>query len=165
MSNQYSVRQATELTGVKSHVLRYWEEEMNLPIGRNELGHRIYSENDIQLFLNIKELKNKGMQLRAIRNQLTPSPEIQKPETIPQTSFLPDENPPQKAPENSPADEKIIVFQQILDRLINQELQIKNEGETHCRSVDEAIRRRQLARREAAAASEPAKKKTRKRHG
>ena len=55
---------------VKSYVLRYWEDELDLHIGRNELGHRYYTGEDIQLFLNIKELKNRGLQLRAIHDLL-----------------------------------------------------------------------------------------------
>ena len=64
---RYTVTQAAELTGVKSYVLRYWEEELGLRIGRNEQGHRYYTGYDIQLFLNIKELKKRGLQLRAIK--------------------------------------------------------------------------------------------------
>ena len=43
-------------------------------------------------------------------------------------------------------------FQAILERLITQEMQSKNEEEERCRSLDLAIRRQQMARREAAAA-------------
>lgn len=50
MEKHYTVQQATEATGIKSYVLRYWEEELNLSIGRNELGHRYYTGYDIQLF-------------------------------------------------------------------------------------------------------------------
>ena len=67
METRYTVRQAVEMTGVKSYVLRYWEEELELRIHRNELGHRYYTGYDIQLFMNIKELKKRGLQLRAIR--------------------------------------------------------------------------------------------------
>ena len=67
METRYTVRQAVEMTGVKSYVLRYWEEELELQIHRNELGHRYYTGYDIQLFLNIKELKKRGLQLRAIK--------------------------------------------------------------------------------------------------
>ena len=67
MEKRYTVRQAVTLTGVKSYVLRYWEEELELRIGRNELGHRYYTPYDIQLFLKINELKSRGLQLKAIR--------------------------------------------------------------------------------------------------
>ena len=39
----YSVSQAVKFLGIQSHVLRYWEEELELPIGRNEMGHRYYT--------------------------------------------------------------------------------------------------------------------------
>ena len=58
-------------------------------------------------------------------------------------------------------DNRILEFQKIMERLIDQELRMKREGEIQCRNLDEAIRNRQLARKEAAAAQE---KKSRKKH-
>ena len=52
---------------VESHVLRYWEEELGLSIGRTEMGHRYYTEDDIQLFCCIKRLKDEGMLLRDLK--------------------------------------------------------------------------------------------------
>lgn len=57
---------------------------------------------------------------------------------------------------------KILEFQAILERLITQEIQSKNEDEERCRSLDFAIRRQQMARKEAAAANE--KRSKRKMH-
>ena len=34
----YMISEAAKHVGVESHVLRYWEEELDLPIGRNEMG-------------------------------------------------------------------------------------------------------------------------------
>ena len=70
MEKCYTVAETVKMTGVKSYVLRYWEDELDLHLGRNELGHRYYTGEDIQLFLNIKELKNRGLQLRAIHDRL-----------------------------------------------------------------------------------------------
>ena len=50
METRYTVRQATDATGVKSYVLRYWEDELGLHIHRNELGHRYYTGYDIQRY-------------------------------------------------------------------------------------------------------------------
>ena len=36
----YMISEAAKHVGVESHVLRYWEEELDLPIGRTE---KIYS--------------------------------------------------------------------------------------------------------------------------
>ena len=41
---------------------------MKLPIKRNELGHRFYTKNDVDSFCKIKELKERGLQLKAIKS-------------------------------------------------------------------------------------------------
>lgn len=63
----YLISDASKLVEVESHVLRYWEEELNIPIKRNELGHRYYTQEDIEQFREIKNLKEQGLQLKAIR--------------------------------------------------------------------------------------------------
>ena len=50
----YSVSEAVRFLDIQSHVLRYWEEELRLPIGRNEMGHRYYTRWDIQIFMSIR---------------------------------------------------------------------------------------------------------------
>jgi DNA-binding transcriptional MerR regulator len=72
---RYFISDAAREAKVEPHVLRYWEEELNLPIQRTELGHRYYTEEDIQTFQNIKELKERGFQLKAIKVLL---PELKK---------------------------------------------------------------------------------------
>ena len=67
---RYSISEASRLLEVENHVLRYWEEELDLKIPRNELGHRFYREEEIQLLYCIKELKNKGFQLKAVKEVL-----------------------------------------------------------------------------------------------
>ncbi len=66
----YLISEASRRLHVEAHVLRYWEEELNLEIPRNELGHRYYTEKQIALFQRIKELKELGYQLKAIRTSL-----------------------------------------------------------------------------------------------
>lgn len=66
----YSISEAGKLVGVESHVLRYWEDELNLEIPRNGKSHRFYTELHIRLFQTIKELKEKGYQLKAIEQVL-----------------------------------------------------------------------------------------------
>ncbi|MDO5135921.1 MAG: MerR family transcriptional regulator [Eubacteriales bacterium] len=180
MERRYTVAQAVKLTGVKSYVLRYWEEEMELTIGRNELGHRYYTGYDIQLFLNIKELKNRGLQLKAIKELLPRISAGSSLEEIPPAELLEEDGAEQEADGQEPekpsgreapfakgqkdgtpqGSSKILEFQDILERLISQELHAQREGEDRWRSIDEAIRRQQQARREAAAAGE---KKNRRR--
>ena len=182
MEKRYTVRQAVTLTGVKSYVLRYWEEELELRIGRNELGHRYYTPFDIQLFLKINELKSKGLQLKAIRTLIPPearkadTPDFSEsgirildgeaveledipvgtPEEAAEDMFMEKQK---TSKEHREDDKKILEFQEILERLIYEEMQRKKEGEYRCRSLDEAIRKKQQARREAAAACDGKKNK------
>lgn len=64
---RYMISDAANIVNVESHVLRYWEEELELQIPRNEMGHRYYTEENIAQFQKIKEWKEKGYQLKAIR--------------------------------------------------------------------------------------------------
>ena len=67
MENYLLISDAAKRVQVESHVLRYWEEELKLPIKRNEAGHRYYTDNDIERFLQIKSMKERGLQLKAIK--------------------------------------------------------------------------------------------------
>ena len=64
---RYMISDAANLVNVESHVLRYWEDELDLDIPRNEMGHRYYTEENIKEFFRIKEWKEQGYQLKAIR--------------------------------------------------------------------------------------------------
>lgn len=64
------ISEAAKQVQVETHVLRYWEEELQLPIKRNEMGHRYYTLEDVKRFREIKMLKEQGLQLRAIKSVL-----------------------------------------------------------------------------------------------
>lgn len=67
---RYLISDASKKVDVETHVLRYWEEELGLSIPRNEMGHRYYTEFHIRLFCQVKKLKDKGYQLKAIKSAL-----------------------------------------------------------------------------------------------
>lgn len=151
-----------------------------------EMEHRYYTGYDIQLFLNIKELKNRGLQLKAIRDLLpkisgceadvrdTAEHQILEQKLSDEKVSLLEEKLSEKkekdvekekeSEKEETGDDKILEFQEILERLIAQELHAKKEGEDRWRSLDAAIRRQQLARKEAAAASDKKTKKNIKAH-
>lgn len=67
---RYLISEAARLTGVEAHVLRFWEEELELEIPRNEQGHRYYTEENIDIFHRIKVMKEAGLPLKTIREKL-----------------------------------------------------------------------------------------------
>lgn len=66
----YLISDASKKVDVPTHVLRYWEEELEMNIPRNELGHRYYTDFHIRLFKQVRDLKEKGYQLKVIRTAL-----------------------------------------------------------------------------------------------
>lgn len=77
----YLINEVAKEVHVEAHVLRYWEEELEIPIKRNRQGHRIYTSDDIKRFVRIKNLKDQGLQLKAVKmvlNQLQESGEGQE---------------------------------------------------------------------------------------
>lgn len=122
---RYMISDAAKLVDVEAHVLRYWEEELELPIARNEMSHRYYTEENIRLFQHIKELKEQGVQLKAIKMLI---PDLEKGETeithlIARVDKLP-------VPAESPAamrEEKLQQFQCIMSRLISEALEDHTE--------------------------------------
>ena len=67
MDKRYSISDASKQVLVENHVLRYWEEELDMNISRNSQGHRYYTERDIAVLKAIKDLKEQGFQLKAIK--------------------------------------------------------------------------------------------------
>ncbi len=77
---RYIISDAAKLIEVESHVLRYWEEELAIEVPRNEMGHRYYTDFYIELFKKIKELKEGGFQLKAIKLLVPELMELEKKE-------------------------------------------------------------------------------------
>ena len=69
----YLISDAARKVDAPSHVLRYWEDELEMVIPRNEMGHRYYTDMHIRIFRQVKELKEKGYQLKAIKMALEKS--------------------------------------------------------------------------------------------
>ena len=83
MGTYLLISDAAKEVRVESHVLRYWEEELRRPIKRNELGHRYYTQEDVERFKQIKAMKERGLQLKAIKMILKDG----KLDVLPQEGF------------------------------------------------------------------------------
>lgn len=67
MEKKYSISDASRQVEVENHVLRYWEEELGLNIHRNSKGHRFYTDRDIKILRDVKDLKEQGFLLKSIK--------------------------------------------------------------------------------------------------
>ena len=66
----YTVKEVTEMLSIEAYVLRYYEKELKLDIRRNKQGHRVYNDNDVELLAHIRDLREQGLALRAVKNVL-----------------------------------------------------------------------------------------------
>lgn len=65
---QYTIRQASNMTGLSEHTLRYYDREGLLPfLERSKSGIRLFSQNDIDWLGLVCCLKNSGMSIDNIK--------------------------------------------------------------------------------------------------
>lgn len=169
----YTISEAAKLMKVEPHVLRYWEDELNLNIARNSMGHRIYTDDDLKTFKSIQHLKANHISLKDIREQLpasAPSP----------TAIYPAGKGTVKTSDTGSAADKMTQFKSILTNIIKDAMsenskelsddissrvsdnvrkeidflvrQRDEEEEARFKQLDETIRTFQKARQEAAIA-------------
>jgi DNA-binding transcriptional MerR regulator len=70
----YTIGEVSRITGVNTHVLRYWETQGKLlKPSRRSSRHRLYRPADIQLIFEIKRLREEEkLSLVAMRRQIHP---------------------------------------------------------------------------------------------
>lgn len=145
--DHYLIKEAAAKVGVETHVLRYWEEELKMDIHRNDLGHRYYTEKNIEALKKVKELKNRGLQLKAIRNYLEMRKK-QLSETEEQEPVVVDAKPAEQDNQIVPVkassldnEEKMEQFQKLMNKIVadaiaeNNELIGKSAGEHAANAV------------------------------
>lgn len=68
----YKMGKISEITGLEPHVLRFWESEFPaLDPKKNRAGHRVYTQEDLDLILKIKRLLyEEGFTIPGARSKL-----------------------------------------------------------------------------------------------
>jgi DNA-binding transcriptional MerR regulator len=61
-----TVKDVSEMLNTEAYVLRFYEKELNLNIKRNTKGHRVYTMEDVELFKQVQDMREQGLQLKAI---------------------------------------------------------------------------------------------------
>lgn len=141
---RYMISDAAKLLDVEAHALRYWEEELDLKIPRNEMGHRYYREQEIRMLEKIKLLKDKGYQLRAIKMEIDKMQSEKQQETEKEEKVRPlalvkgkNESKEDTLVAEMSAEEKLQQFRQIMGEIIEQA--IRSNNEELCQSVGDTV--------------------------
>lgn len=145
---RYMISDAADMVHVETHVLRYWEEELELAIPRNEMGHRYYTRENIKEFQRIKELKEQGYQLKAIRMILHNGKleDTQTADALSVTSgmVLPQGTNPSEIPNDVQAlspEERMSRFRELMSDIVGQAIAQNNEelSQTIGKDVQELV--------------------------
>jgi len=85
----YKIGEVSRLVGVEAYVLRYWETEFSfLDPRKSKSGQRIYTKNDVDLILTIKQLLyEERYTIDGVRRKLGNSTEQQHPANLPVDSI------------------------------------------------------------------------------
>ena len=166
---RYMISDVAKLVEVENHVLRYWEEELELEISRNEMGHRYYTEDDVKKFQKIKELKDQGYQLKIIKMLLSDDVMVSGGKVEIEIAKVDDNEVVTKV--ESEHEDKLLQFKRLLNGMILEALNENNQviekevsesiikevdyllrvkeeaDEDRYRQLDELIRSRQRKRR------------------
>ena len=66
-TTEYTTKELSLLSGIPQTTLREWERFFSIPVNRNDLGQRKYTENMLNLFREIKKYKTEGLRLEEIK--------------------------------------------------------------------------------------------------
>ena len=143
MEKRYMISDASKMVEVESHVLRYWEEELEIDVPRNEMGHRYYTDYHIKLFRDIKCLKDRGFLLRAIKMVLPDIISGKDPKTI--DFLVEDTTVPYVVNKDittyQSSDNKMEQFQEIIGNIVTKAIIDNNEllGATVSSTVSSSV--------------------------
>ena len=78
----YKIGEVAKFTGIKTHVLRYWETEFKaIRPNKSRSNQRLYRRQDVDLILHLKDLLyNQGFTIAGARKKLREKPTIENEE-------------------------------------------------------------------------------------
>ena len=80
----YKIGEVAKFTGVKTHVLRYWETEFKaIRPNKSRSNQRLYRKQDVELILHLKDLLyNQGFTIAGARKKLREKPDRKVAEPV-----------------------------------------------------------------------------------
>ena len=64
----FTIGEASKILGVKDHILRYWQKSFKDHFSVKRISNRrMFAKEDLITFFKIKELTNKGLNVKAIK--------------------------------------------------------------------------------------------------
>lgn len=104
------------------YVLRFYEKELKLVIKRNTKGHRVYTIEDVEMFRKILDMREQGLQLKAIEGIMndTNKEVVESYEQLGSVQLTPvvEEEHPTTIDIGDPENEKVKVFMNMITQAV-----------------------------------------------
>jgi DNA-binding transcriptional MerR regulator len=87
----YKIGEVAKFTGIKTHVLRYWETEFKaIRPNKSRSNQRLYRKQDVELILRLKDLLyNQGFTIAGARKKLREKPAVKVAEVAVDATVAP----------------------------------------------------------------------------
>ncbi len=129
--NVFTIKELSKILEISEHTIRKYESDFNLKIPRNNMGHRYYMDEELELFKRILNWKGKGFNKTTINNLLNHSVEAieQKEKAIELVTL-----------DNlTGAELKDLMVKQISDILLEREQKLQQEYENKLEKAKDEI--------------------------
>lgn len=82
LKDRYTITELSERLKVTDHALRYYEKEFNLRVPKDERGRRYYTPELANIMFQIKNMRDEGLEIKAIRKILQSEHVIVEPPPV-----------------------------------------------------------------------------------
>lgn len=82
LKDRYTITELSERLNVTDHTLRYYEKEFNLNIPKDTRGRRYYTPELANIMYQIKNMRNEGLEIKAIKKILQSENIIPEPPPV-----------------------------------------------------------------------------------
>jgi len=82
LKDRYTITELSKILNVTDHALRYYEKEFNIFIPKDERGRRYYTTDLANLMYQIKNMRDEGLEIKAIRKILQSENMISEPPPV-----------------------------------------------------------------------------------
>lgn len=82
LKDRYSITELSQRLNTTDHTLRYYEKEFNIDVPKDNRGRRYYTPELANLMFKIRQMRNEGLQIKAIRKILISNNMITEPAPV-----------------------------------------------------------------------------------
>jgi DNA-binding transcriptional MerR regulator len=82
LKDRYTITELSERLKVTDHALRYYEKEFNLHVPKDQRGRRYYTTDLANIMFQIKNMRDEGLEIKAIRKILQSEHVIKEPPPV-----------------------------------------------------------------------------------